>query len=200
VKAGVRALGVADSYRGERSILAGAVVTAARVVDGFSFASCTVGGLDATEGVRTMVRDLDREDVQYLFLSGIAPAWFNVYDLQELADALELPVLSISFEASEGLSDAIAEAFDGETRQRRLERYESQPTRHPVDVNDERVYVRSVGLAEEDPTTVVRAFTSVGGRPEPLRVARLAARGVDRFRHREGPAAWSTASGTDPGA
>jgi len=43
VKAGVRALGVAESYRGERSTVAGAVVRASRAVDGFVFGTVTVG-------------------------------------------------------------------------------------------------------------------------------------------------------------
>ncbi|PSQ09470.1 DUF99 domain-containing protein, partial [Halobacteriales archaeon QS_7_68_65] len=53
MKAGVRALGVAESSRPDatRSTLAGAVVRADRVVDGFAFGSCTVGGTDATETV-----------------------------------------------------------------------------------------------------------------------------------------------------
>jgi endonuclease V-like protein UPF0215 family len=40
--------------------------------------------------------------------------------------------------------------------------------------------VRGVGL-DEPTERVVAAFTPAGGRPEPLRVARLAARGVDRL-------------------
>src|SRR5699024_1806702 len=100
VKAGTRALGIAESYRGERgrSTLAGAVVRASRVVDGFVLGSCTVGGTDATEAIVTLHDRLDRADVSYLFVSGIAPAWYNVLDLKHLHDATEMPVLSLSFE------------------------------------------------------------------------------------------------------
>ncbi|PSQ33541.1 DUF99 domain-containing protein, partial [Halobacteriales archaeon SW_12_69_24] len=51
--------------------------------------------------------------------------------------------------------------------------------RRPVTVNDERVFVRAVGCEEDEAADVVRAFTPEGGRPEPLRVARLAARAAD---------------------
>ncbi len=184
MKAGVRALGVAESYRAKKSVLAGTVVTASRAVDGFSFADCSVGGLDATESVLTLYRDLDREDVRYLFLGGVAPAWFNLFDLETIHEGVDRPVLAVSFEESEGLEDAIREAFEGEERDRRLARYDALPPRARISVNEETVFVRSVGLPEEDPATVVKAFTPVGGRPEPLRVARLAARGVDQYRHR----------------
>ncbi|CQH61104.1 UPF0215 family protein [Halobacterium hubeiense] len=178
MKAGTRALGVAESYRGEESTVAGAVVRASRVVDGFSFTSCTVGGLDSTAAVVECYRQLDREDVQYVFVSGIAPAWFNVVDLHAVHDAVSRPVLSVSFEESEGLDAAIEREFSGDERDRRLDVYERQPDREPVTVNDERVFVRAVGC--ENPAEVVRAFTPEGGRPEPLRVARLAARAADR--------------------
>jgi endonuclease V-like protein UPF0215 family len=182
VKSGARALGVAESYSGDRSTLAGVVTRVSRVVDGFAFGSCAVGGLDSTTAVIDIFERLDREDLQYLLLSGIAPAWYNVVDLHRLHEAVGLPVLSVSFEESEGLEAAIEDAFDGEEAARRLDVYRSLPARHRVDVNDETLFVRAVGIDESAAARVVRAFTPEGGRPEPLRVARLAARAADRER------------------
>ncbi|MBV0925750.1 DUF99 family protein [Halomicroarcula limicola] len=179
MKTGVRALGIAESYRSETSHLAGAVVRASRVVDGFVFSSCTVGGSDATDAVCEMVERLDREDVRYLLLSGIAPAWFNVLDLRAIRDRTGLPTVSVAFESSPGLESAIREAFDDRgTVEARLETYRAQPDRRRVSVNGEAVYVRAVGLDDDAAADVVRGFTPEGGRPEPLRVARLAARGL----------------------
>ncbi|MFB6297436.1 MAG: DUF99 family protein [Salinirussus sp.] len=180
MKAGVRALGIAESYTGETSTLAGAVVRADRVVDGFVFGACTVGGSDATATVRGLLDRLDRPDVRYCLFAGIAPAWFNLLDLHRIHEAADRPVLSVSFEDSPGLGGAIREAFDGTARKRRLATYRAQPDRQPVSVDGETVFVRSVGCA--DPAGVVRAFTPEGGRPEPLRVARLAARAADARR------------------
>jgi len=180
MKAGVRALGIAESYSDGTSHLAGAVVRASRVVDGFVFGTCAVAGSDATDAVCTMVDRLDREDVRYLLVAGIAPAWFNVLDLPEIADRTGLPVVSVTFESSPGLEGAIREAFDDpETVRDRLATYRAQPDRRPVSVNGETVYVRAVGLDDAEAADVVRAFTPEGGRPEPLRVARLAARARD---------------------
>jgi endonuclease V-like protein UPF0215 family len=178
VKPGTRALGVAASGGGDRATVAGAVVRATRVVDGFSFTSCTVGGLDSTAAVTECYERLDREDVRYVLLAGVAPAWFNVVDLRAVHDAVDRPVLSVSFEASDGLRDPIEREFAGAAREDRLALYESLPDRHSLDVNSEHLFVRSVGC--ENPDEVVAAFTPEGGRPEPLRVARLAARAVDQ--------------------
>lgn len=179
MKTGVRALGIAESYRQETSHLAGVVARASRVVDGFVFARCTVGGSDATETICSMVDRLDREDVRYLMVAGIAPAWFNVVDLQAINERTGLPTISVTFEASPGLETAIEDAFDDdEVIEDRLATYRAQPARQQVTVNNETVYVRAVGLSDDESVDVVRAFTPEGGRPEPLRVARLAARGL----------------------
>lgn len=127
-----------------------------------------------------------------LLLAGVAPAWFNILDLHRIHDATGLPTLSVSFEASEGLAPAIREQFDDEARRWRLERYESLPPRYALSVNDEQVFVRAVGaeVATDDADAlapnceaarVVRGHTPEGGRPEPLRVARLAARAGREF-------------------
>lgn len=160
-----------------------------RAVDGLQYGTCTVGGLDATETVVDVVAELDRPDVQYLLVAGVAPAWFNLLDLRRVHEATGLPTLAVSFEASEGLEDAIREAFSGEARERRLAVYESLPPREKVVVDDGRggdLYVRAVGLDvanSSDPSAadVVRGFTPEGGRPEPLRVARLAARAARAY-------------------
>jgi len=185
VKAGVRALGIAESYSGQTSTLAGAVVRADRTVDGFVFGTCTVGGTDATGTAVSLFDRLDRQDVRYLLIAGIAPAWFNVLDLHELADTTGRPVVSVTFEESDGLAGAIRDAFDGEDARHRLATYRAQPVRQPVSVDGRTVYVRGVGLTDEEAADVVRAFTPEGGRPEPLRVARLAARAVEAFRTEE---------------
>lgn len=181
MKSGVRALGIAESFREDRSTLAGVVCRANRIVDGFVFGQCTVGGSDATDAVVDMLKRLDRPDVSYVLLAGIAPAWFNILDLSAIAAAADRPVLSISFEESSGLESALREAFEGEGLAARLETYRAQPERHAVAVGEETVYVRAVGCPLAEAKQAVRAFTPEGGRPEPLRVARQAARAADDF-------------------
>jgi endonuclease V-like protein UPF0215 family len=188
VKPGRRALGVAESYRGTdgtaTSTLAGAVVRADRTVDDFSFGRCTVGGRDSTDAIAGLWDRLDRPDVRYLFLAGVAPAWYNVVDLRRLHRAIDRPVLSVSFEESDGLEGAIAEAFDGDGRRGRLETYGALPERRRLEVDGEPLFVRSVGLDAARADAVVAAYTG-GRRPEPLRVAKRLARRVDAAR-REG--------------
>jgi len=182
MKTGARALGVAESFQDDRSTVAGAIVRADRTVDGLAFETCTVGGTDATDAVVDLFAAIGREDVRYVLFAGIAPAWFNVLDLHRIAAATDRPVLSVTFEESDGLESALHDAFEGEALETRLETYRAQPGRRQLRVNGETVYLRSVGIDEREARDVVRGFTPEGGRPEPLRVARLAARAAEQFR------------------
>ncbi|QIB73129.1 DUF99 family protein [Halogeometricum borinquense] len=191
VKSGTRALGIAESYTDDgveaESVLCGAVVRADRVIDGAAYGTCTVGGTDVTDVIRGLFSNLGREDVRLVFVAGVAPAWFNIVDLRRLADAVDRPVLSVSFEASSGLRSALKAAFSGEELDTRLAVYESLPPRRRVTVGDDTVFVRSVGISDDEAARAVRAYTPTGGRPEPLRVARLLARSGREWRDREVP-------------
>jgi endonuclease V-like protein UPF0215 family len=153
------------------------VVRADRVVDEVVFATCTTGGSDATAACCSLLDSLNRPDVQWILLAGVAPAWFNIVDLAALADHADRPVIAVSFEDSGGLEAPLREQFDGEELARRLETYRRLPSRNRVAVDGDALFVRAVGIDAAEAAAVVRAFTPDGsGRPEPLRVARLVAR------------------------
>lgn len=179
MKHGVRALGVAESAspQADRSTLAGAVVRADGRTDGFGLETCTVGGTDATQAVEEIYHQLGREDIHFVMVAGIALAWYNILDITALHDSLERPIISVSFEESPGLSEAIKEGVENPAP--RLEIYQSLPERIPVTLNGERRYIRWAGCSEDKAREVVQSFTPGGGRPEPIRVARLLARAVD---------------------
>lgn len=192
MKPGARTLGIAFSDGPSTSTVAGAVVRPDRATDGFAFSTCTVGGTDSTDAIVDLWERLDREDVQHLLVAGIAPAWFNLIDLHAVREATGRPTLAVSFEDSEGLEPALAEHFEGGEREERAGIYASLPPRREVVVDGESVYVRAVGLDDDEAADVVRAFSPGGGRPEPLRVARLLARAGREFREETGTAAAGT--------
>ncbi|GAB3684843.1 DUF99 family protein [Salinarchaeum chitinilyticum] len=183
MKSGVRALGVAESYApdAEASTLAGVVYRGDHVVDGCVFGRCTVGGTDVTESVATLWDRLEREDVPYVLVAGIALAWYNVLDPVELADRIERPVVAVTFEESDGLEDALAAAFEGEALADRLARYEALSERHATSIDGHDLYYRTGGIDAAAAAELLETFVAEGGRPEPLRVARLVARAADDF-------------------
>lgn len=180
MKAGARALGIAESYTGETSTLAGVLMTADGRLDGFSFGSCTVGGTDVSAGIINLVERLGREDIRAVFLAGVALAWYNIVDLHRLTAVLNPPVVAVTFEESDGLESGITAAFDGDERADRLDRYRSLPPRHEVRVGETILYARAVDVPADRAADLVSSYTKAGAsRPEPLRVAKLAARAAD---------------------
>lgn len=186
MKSGARALGLAFSDGAERSTLAGALVRADGALSGLAFASCAVGGTDATDAVLRCFDELDREDVRLVLLAGVAPAWFNVVDLRRVHDAVDRPVLSVSFEASEGLEPALRDHFSGDALDERLAVYDRQPPRTRVDAGGTDLRVRAVGATETEARDALRTLTPAdAARPEPLRVAGVAAAAGRAYRAAE---------------
>jgi endonuclease V-like protein UPF0215 family len=177
-KKGLRALGIAESYRGRTcSTLAGVVMRKDLRIDGFAFGSVTVGGTDATEVILHMVRNLDRKDINVILLSGCVIAWFNIIDPERIFAESGIPVICITYEESEGLIEEIRQHFPGDGE--RVAAYLRLGTRVAVPLHTgQTVWLRAAGIGYPDAARFCNDFTHDGKLPEPLRVARLCARQV----------------------
>ena len=182
-KKGIRAFGIAESYTGrERSVLAGVVMRKDLQIDGFSFGSVTVGGLDATETILRMITEMERRDLNVILLSGCGISWFNVIDPEVIANEVKVPVICVTYAESDGLEEEIRFHFPEDTI--RLPAYRKLGERIPADLGTgERIFIRSWGISNSDATRLLGDFTLEGKIPEPLRVARLCARAVSSGRN-----------------
>jgi uncharacterized protein len=176
-KTGLRALGIAESFVRSRttSILAGVVMRADLCVDGLAYACATVGGDDGTQAVLSLCQQLSRADVNALILSGAAMSWFNIIDLQEIFEKIEKPLICLTYQESPGLEKHIREHF--QSPEDKLRRYRALGVRHAVRLKTGyEVFVRAWGASTEEARILLNKFTRDGRVPEPVRLARLAAR------------------------
>jgi uncharacterized protein len=176
-KPALRCLAVAESFVRSRpkSILAGVVMRADRRVDGLAYARATVGGDDATEAVLQIYSILDRSDVNVLLLSGAAISWFNIIDLDLVFEKIQKPLVCLTYEESPGLEGYIREYFPQPDE--KLRRYARLGARVSVRLKTGfEVYVRVLGMTAGEARILLNKFTLDGRVPEPVRVARLAAR------------------------
>jgi endonuclease V-like protein UPF0215 family len=178
-KKGIRALGIAESFvkgLSQKSFLAGVVMRADRIIDGLSFTQVTVGGIDATQQVITLLEKLHRQDINVIILNGCVISWFNVIDLQEVFQASSIPLICVTYDASEGLDKYFQELFPT-TWQQRLQTYQQNGERILVTLKTGKcVFTRYFGLSLAEVKGVLNKFTVSGAVPEPIRVARLLAR------------------------
>lgn len=180
-KPALRILGIAESFLRTRpsSVLAGVVMRADLRMDGLAFASATVGGDDATKAVLKIHKDLDRSDINALILSGVAVSWFNIIDIGEVFEVTGKPLVCLTYEESPGLERHIREYFP--QPEEKMRRYERLGVREQVKLTTGyEVYVRALGCSAEEARILLNKFTLDGRVPEPVRVARLAARAVMR--------------------
>lgn len=178
-KKGIRALGISESFvKGvsKISVLAGVVMRADMIVDGFTFSTAKVGGMDATQKIIEMHQALKRDDINILLLNGCVISWYNVIDLHRLTDVIGLPLICVTYKESEGLEKYFKEYFP-EDWQRRIEVYHRNGPRTPLRLHTGHViYARFLNISEKEALKLLNKFTIHGAVPEPLRTARLLAR------------------------
>ena len=162
------------------STIAGVVMRADLCVDGLAYAHATVGGDDGTQAVLSLCRQLNRADVNALILSGAAISWFNIIDLQEVFEKTEKPLICLTYQESPGLERHIREHF--QSPEEKLLRYRALGERHSIRLRTGyEVFVRALGASTEESRILLNKFTRDGRVPEPVRLARLAARAALRI-------------------
>ncbi|MCX6673694.1 MAG: DUF99 family protein [Methanothrix sp.] len=180
-KPALRALGIAESFVRScpTSTIAGVVMRADLRVDGLAYAQATVGGDDGTESVLRLYRQLGREDVNALILSGAAISWFNIIDLRRVFEKTKRPLVCLTYEESPGLEKYIREYFP--SPEEKLRRYRALGERQSVRLKTGyEVFVRVRGASIEEARILLNKFTRDGRVPEPVRLARLAARAAQK--------------------
>jgi len=181
-KKALRALGIAESFKkniGARSILAGVVMRGDLVIDGFSFTTITIGGMDATDGVIRLYKLLNREDINVILLNGVVIAWFNVIDLQRVYDELQVPIIAVTYEESKEPLDRYFKEYFPDSWEKRVEVYRRNGLRERIFLKTgHEVFVRYLGISKNEAKGILNRFLLQGAIPEPLRVARLLARSL----------------------
>jgi endonuclease V-like protein UPF0215 family len=186
-KKGLRVLGIAESFSRDvdrRSILAGIVMRKDMVIDGFAVTSVTVGGMDSTDVVIGLFKSLGRGDINLIMLNGCVIAWFNVIDLRGVHESLNLPLICVTYDESEGLEKYFREYFPQDWQQR-LDVFNRNSGRNEVLLHTGyKVFEREQGIDHEEAVRLLDMFTLQGSIPEPLRLARLLARTIYRAIHK----------------
>ena len=176
-KKGIRILGIAESYRGrEQSLICGIVMRRDRIIDGCSFSRTTVGGMDATDAVLSIWNHLARNDIQAIMLGGTVISWFNIINIIQVHEQTGVPVISVTYEDSPGLTGDIRHHFPQD--EERLAAYIALGKRETCQLSTGvTVYLRREGISLADAVHACNIFTAQGKIPEPVRVARIIARG-----------------------
>jgi uncharacterized protein len=179
-KKGIRVLAIAESFKKQdkKSILAGIVMRRDFIVDGFIYGHATVGGNDSTDIILSMVERLGRNDINCVLLGGLIISLFNIINGKYINEITGLPVIGVSYKRSMGLKDSIY----GINEERKIHDYLKLDERIPVMLwTGKTVFVRHWGINFSDTSSLINSLVLQGAKPEPLRLAALAARAHRNF-------------------
>jgi endonuclease V-like protein UPF0215 family len=122
-----------------------------------------------------MHRSLARDDINCILLDGLVISMYNIIDGEKVAEATGLPVVAITFEDSKGLEGSIKHHFDN--WHSKLEQYQKLGKRELITLKTgKNLFIRYWGLSQKRTVAILNSFTLQGSVPEPIRVAKLAAR------------------------
>jgi len=148
-------------------------------IDGFQAETITVDGLDASDKLIAMLRELPFDAVM---LAGVSFAGFNLVDPLMVFEEFSKPVVVISRTKPDNVAvkNALIQHFkDWRVRWGVFEKL--GPVHKVVSmVNEPPLYVEVVGATLDWATKLILASATCCRVPEPIRVARLIARGLTR--------------------
>ena len=176
-KKGIRVLGMAESFKqtSKKSTLAGIVIRRDLIIDGMAFGNATISGDDATDNIISMYRLLAREDINCIMLDGLVISMYNIIDGGRIEAETGLPVVAVTFEDSKGLEGSIKRLFVDSRH--KLEQYQKLGKRERITLRTgKNLFIRYWGLSQKKAVAILNSFTLQGSVPEPIRVAKMAAR------------------------
>ncbi len=176
-KKGLRGLAIAESFRqnSTRSILSGLIMRRDFVIDGFVFGSATLEGNDVTDQILHMYEELHRSDISYLIISGLIISMYNVVDIKKLYTSLQIPIIGVTYNESDGIEDAIKHHFP-KSFESKINEYEKLGKREMITLHTSHdLFVRYEGCTIYEVKQLLNELTLQGSIPEPLRVSQLLA-------------------------
>lgn len=132
-------------------------------------------GSDSTRELTRLVGETKfRDQLQLVMLQGIALAGFNVIDLEDLSDAIRLPVLVVSRKKPrlDRVRRSLLERVPAGRR-----KWELIEKLGPME-SAAGLYVQRMGLSLKDATRAIEKLSVNSKIPEPLRTAHLIAGGL----------------------
>ncbi|MEM3640831.1 MAG: DUF99 family protein [Candidatus Bathyarchaeia archaeon] len=161
----------------EREAILAFVLLKGLEIKSVNFAKITVDGLDATEKV---IKTLRAWKFEAVMLAGISFAGFNLIDPTTVYEEFKRPIIIIARKKPDNKAVKRALQRHFEDWHIRWSIFEKLGLIHKVTVlsSEPPVYVEVVGTDALWASSLVKALSVCGRIPEPIRVARLIARGL----------------------
>ncbi len=170
----VRVVGFDDSFRGESCCVVGVITEGNSYIEGIMVERIAVDGFDVTERIAGMIkRSKFRDNIACIFTAGITFGGFNILDIRDLSEELEIPVVVVMRKKPD--FDSIFRALknlDGYVERKKA----IEKAGKVFDFG--KIFVQFSGCEKEDAERFLRIATLKGNVPECLRVSHLIASAI----------------------
>ena len=181
IKSEVQILGIDDApfERKDKNVKIVAVLTrGAKMLDGVFHSSIKKDGLDATDRIIQLVKDIKRENVRTILLDGITYGGFNTVDIQRVYHETGIPVI-VSMQKRPDHAKIHAALRNLENADLRKSMIDAAGRVYEIRLDGNRkVYMQTAGIRREDAEEIIRLTTVNGLVPEPIRAAHMIAKGA----------------------
>jgi endonuclease V-like protein UPF0215 family len=160
----------------KKALLAAVLLNGLEIED-VKFAYIAVDGLDATEKV---VKTLSKWKFEAVILAGVSFAGFNIIDPTALFNKFGKPIIVVSRTKPDNKAVKLALIRHFKDWQIRWEVFKKLAPiiRISVSAEEPPLYIEMIGAETNWTENLIKALAACGRVPEPLRVARLIARGL----------------------
>jgi len=140
----------------------------------------TIDGLDATS---VLINLLKGKDFNLIFLSGISFAGFNLIDVEKLFDAFNKPIIIVAEEKPNNLAvkKALKLHFKDWVERWKIVKKLGRLYRVKIDLYKNPLYFEVFGIHHSKAREIIKSFSLFGKAPEPVRIARIIARGLSDY-------------------
>jgi endonuclease V-like protein UPF0215 family len=139
-----------------------------------------IDGLDATS---VLINLLKGEVFDLIFLSGVSFAGFNLMDIECLFNAFNKPIVVVTEEKPDNLAvkKALKLHFKDWVERWKIVKKLGRLYRVKIDLYKNPLYFEVIGLHYSKAKEILKAFSLFGKVPEPVRIARIIARGLSDY-------------------
>jgi endonuclease V-like protein UPF0215 family len=183
MKRQIRILGIDDapfSFDEKYSTVIGVVMRGGEYLECVLRSHVIVDGTEATSVCTHMIQhSRHRKQLKAVMMDGACLGGFNVVDIDELSEATDVPVMTVTRDKPdwEKIKHALQKNFkDWKDRWSLLQK----GPLHMIPTNHNPIYIKCAGLSLEEAKEIINISTIRGVIPEPIRVAHLIASGITR--------------------
>jgi hypothetical protein len=183
MKSQIRLLGVDDgpfSFNDKYALVVGVVMRGNGYLESVMSTRVYIDGLDSTYALIEMIKGSRYKDqIKATMIDGIALGGFNVIDIEELHKETKVPVITITRDKPDNNKIKIALKKNFADWKKRWDII-SKCKLKCIKTRYNPIYIKHIGIEDDEAEEIIRISTIRGVLPEPIRVAHLIASGIVR--------------------